>query len=206
MNLILKTNKQPIKNFTIFGERHSGTNYLQKWIEKCFEIPVTWKFGWKHFWTNNNKIIPNSENTLFIGIVRNPYDWMSAMYKNPYHIVLDKDTTFLKFLNHKIVSTGPHDTLLEEYDNIFTLREIKNQHLIQVMPKICDNYLLINYESFFSIDMIFDEIASSFELPKYKFLSNNFIQSNYVLSPLELDTINKNLKWTTENLLNYHML
>jgi len=204
MSIIIQTNKEPIKNFTIFAERHSGTNFLEKWIKNSFDIPIVWKYGWKHFWTHHTKTIPDSQNTLFIGIVRNPYDWMSAMYKNPYHISFNKDTTFLKFLNHKIVSTGPHDTLLEEYDNIFNLRETKNQHLLNITPNICENYLLLNYESLLNIDIIFNEIASNFKLPKYKFLSNNFIPSQYNLDLLELNTINHKLNWQTENYIGYN--
>ena len=38
-----------IKNFTIFGERCSGTNYVQQLILKNFDTEITWKYGWKHF-------------------------------------------------------------------------------------------------------------------------------------------------------------
>lgn len=206
MSLILKTNKQSIQNFTIFAERHCGTNFLEKWIKKSLNIPVTWKYGWKHFWTHHEKTIPYSNNTLFIGIVRNPYNWIPAMHKNPYHIILDPKITLLNFMNCKIMSIGNKtgNLLEQEYNDIFHLREIKNNHLLNTMPCICENYLLLNYESLFNINIIFDEIASNFELPKYEFCSNNFVQSSYALSGLELDDINKNLNWTTENLIGYH--
>ena len=207
MSLILKTNKHSIQNFTIFAERHCGTNFLEKWINKSLNIPVTWKYGWKHFWAHHEKTIPYSNNTLFIGIVRNPYNWIAAMYKNPYHIILKPKITLLNFMNCKIISidnkTG--DLLEQEYNNIFHLREIKNNHLLNTMPNICKNYLLLNYESLFHIDIIFDAIVSNFKLSQYSFFSNNFIQSHYTLGELEVDTINKNINWTTENLLNYEV-
>jgi hypothetical protein len=204
MSIILKTNKQLIKNFTIFAERHCGTKFLEKWIKNSFDIPLIWKYGWKHFWTHNNKIIPDSHNTLFIGMVRNPYNWIPAMYKKPYHIILEPKITLLNFINCKIISIGEKGHLLErEYTDIFSLREIKNQHLLNTMPCICENYLLLNYESLFNINIIFDEIASNFKLPKYEFYSNNLVQSRYILSALELDHINKNLNWQTENFIGY---
>ena len=38
-----------LKKFTIYGERCSGTNYLEKIINLNFDVNVTWEFGWKHF-------------------------------------------------------------------------------------------------------------------------------------------------------------
>ena len=38
-----------IKKFTIYGERCSGTNYLQNLVNDNFEIELTWEYGWKHF-------------------------------------------------------------------------------------------------------------------------------------------------------------
>ena len=38
-----------ITQFTIFGERCSGTNYLEECILNNFDINVTWKYGWKLF-------------------------------------------------------------------------------------------------------------------------------------------------------------
>jgi hypothetical protein len=204
MSILLKTNKQYINNFTIFAERHSGTNFLEKWIVKSFDIPSTWEFGWKHFWIHNTKKL-NSPNTLFIGVVRNPYDWLGAMYKIPYHIILKENSTFLDFMNTQIVSKGDGGKFLEEYRDIFSLRETKNQHLLYTMPKICDNYLLLNYENLFGIDVVFKEIVFSFSLQQYQFFANNFQKHQYVLSSLETKIINNNLNWSTENLLNYNI-
>lgn len=154
MSIILKTNKALIENFTIFAERHSGTNFLEKCIKNSFGIPVTWKYGWKHFWTHHNKTIPDSQNTLFIGMVRNPYSWIPAMYKKPYHIILKK-TTLLNFMNCKIISVGEKGRVLEqEYNDIFNLRETKDQHLLNIMPNICENYLLLNFENLFNNERI----------------------------------------------------
>ena len=38
-----------MQKFTIYGERHSGTNFLQKVICENFRLKITWDFGWKHF-------------------------------------------------------------------------------------------------------------------------------------------------------------
>lgn len=204
MSILLQTNKESINNFTIFAERHCGTNYLQKWIVKCFDISLTWKFGWKHFWTYHNKIIADSKNTLFIGIVRDPYDWIYAMYKKPYHISLPDDITFLEFLDHKIISKGNEGKILEEYNNIISLRNLKNQHLLYNMPVLCDNYLLINYENLFDIKNIFNSIKDTFNIKINSFYSNNYIINKYDINISELNLINNGLNWNIENLLNYY--
>jgi hypothetical protein len=36
-----------IKNYTIYGERASGTSFLEEAINYNFNIELTWDFGWK---------------------------------------------------------------------------------------------------------------------------------------------------------------
>jgi hypothetical protein len=38
-----------LKKYTIYGERCSGTNYLENIINMNFDVNVTWEYGWKHF-------------------------------------------------------------------------------------------------------------------------------------------------------------
>ena len=73
-----------ITRFTIYGERCSGTNYLQELIELNFDVETTWDYGWKHFFGFNDLL--NSDDTLFICIVRNPIDWINSLYKNKHHL------------------------------------------------------------------------------------------------------------------------
>jgi len=89
-----------ITKFTIFGERNSGTNYLQKIMLHNFDLKLTWEYGWKHWYIKDHhprgrantttdavgKIsIQSSSDTLVIFIVRNPIDWLRAIHNNPYH-------------------------------------------------------------------------------------------------------------------------
>jgi hypothetical protein len=74
-----------IKKYTIYGERCSGTNYLENLIDKNFDIKITWEFGWKHFFGFNDNQLKNSDDTLFICIVRNPVDWINSFYRELHH-------------------------------------------------------------------------------------------------------------------------
>jgi hypothetical protein len=96
-----------ITKFTIFGERNSGTNYLQKIMLHNFDLKLTWEYGWKHWYIKNldprpaantttdntaSTPIQNSKDTLVILIVRNPIDWLRAMHKFPHHAKANDST------------------------------------------------------------------------------------------------------------------
>ena len=94
-----------IKNFTIYGERCTGTNYLELLIEKNFGIPVTWDYGWKHYFGFSN--LSNSNQTLFLGIVRHPLDWLNSFWNQPHHVVYcAKEVKMLFFEKWSIYDNG----------------------------------------------------------------------------------------------------
>jgi hypothetical protein len=147
-----------MKEFTIYGERCSGTNYLEELILLNFEIDITWKYGWKHFF-GAKYVDFSSENTddiLFIGIFRNPYDWLYSFYKNPHHLhknMTQSLDTFLFYPIYSIVGDNPNSLefkkLIDENDrfkNIFELRKTKNNYLINVMKNKVKNFMSIRYE------------------------------------------------------------
>ena len=72
-----------INKYTIYGERNSGTNYLKQLMDKNFDVCFN-EINHKHFFWHND--LSNTDDILFIAIVRNPYDWLNSMYKTPYHI------------------------------------------------------------------------------------------------------------------------
>ena len=76
----------PIKKFTIYGERSSGTNFLEKSISINFDVNYTKEFGNKHFFCFDDCCKSYSDNTLFIGIIRNPVYWLNSFIQQPYHI------------------------------------------------------------------------------------------------------------------------
>ena len=73
-----------INKFVILGERCSGTNFLEEAITQNFDINYTTEYGNKHFFCFNN--YTNNENTLFIGIIRNPIYWLNSFSKELHHL------------------------------------------------------------------------------------------------------------------------
>jgi hypothetical protein len=144
-----------IKKVTIYGERCSGTNYLEQLLITNFDITLTWEYGWKHFFGFND--LSNSDDVLFIGIIRNIYDWINSFYRDQHHLPLELGGDLYKFLDSEFYSvyniTENNEIMQdrnlennERYKNIFELRHIKNKFLIESMPKLVKNYLLITYD------------------------------------------------------------
>ena len=144
---------ETIKKFTIYGERCSGTNYLEELIKTNFDVEVTWEYGWKHFFGFDD--LSNSNDTLFIGIVREQHKWLNSLYKTPHHLHPSLKHNVLPFLFGEFWSI--HDNGQENkcdrnmytkkrYNNIFEMRHTKIKFLIEDMPKKVKNYILIRYE------------------------------------------------------------
>ena len=133
---------------TIYGERCSGTTYLEELLKLNFEVTMTWDYGWKHFFGFND--LSNTDDVLFIGIIRNLPDWLNSFYKNPHHIPKELKNSVDDFLTRPFYSldTNPdvHLETKERYKNIYELRHVKNKFLIETMPKLVKNYCLITYD------------------------------------------------------------
>ena len=144
-----------MKRVTIYGERCSGTTYLEELIKLNFDVEITWNYGWKHFFGFND--LTNSEDVLFIGIIRNLEDWINSLYREKHHLTKNLTQNFDTFLTNEFYSITPDGSgsemlndrnieTNERYKNIFELRLVKNKFLINKMPKLVKNYCLITYD------------------------------------------------------------
>jgi len=143
-----------IKIFTIYGERCSGTNFIQKIMLDNFDIEHLQLWGWKHFFGHSD--LSGTDDVLFIGIVRNPVQWMASLKKHPHHLPIGRNKRWGSFLLDEWVSideaTG--NEIIEDrnwkdkkkYKDIFELRKLKNEYLLDRMPEMVSNYVLIRYE------------------------------------------------------------
>lgn len=158
---------QQITHFKIFGERCSGTYLLEDTITRNFEVTY-WhhsKYGHKHFFGDLN--LHGADNTLFICIVRHPIKWLNSLYRTPHHLPSKMCDNPENFLSHEVTawkynpprmkkfSRGNQAPELKEernpftgeiFKNIFELRHIKNKWMIEELPKLVKNHILIRYE------------------------------------------------------------
>lgn len=236
-----------IKKFIIYGERCSGTNFLENAILENFNIEISWEQGSKHFFCFNNYDKRNFDDTLYIGIIRNPIYWINSFSKELHHVpeinrknlhnflfnefysvndeieVLPKLQTVL--FNNKPQKAYRYSIMLEDlnyitnkkYKNIFELRKLKNEYLMNIMPTKVKNYVLINYEDLLNnYEGTLEFIKNKFNLlqkydnfkkiQKYKKSDTyNFIKQRQItLTPGTVDIIWKNLNVDQESKLGYN--
>ena len=156
-----------LKKYTIYGERCSGTNYLENIINMNFDVNITWEYGWKHFFGFQDDKLENSDDTLFICIVRNLPDWINSLYRNKHHLPLkykknmSDEEKIDEFLNKEFWSFNDNnknrDTTKEimedrniytkeRYKNIFELRHTKIKWMLEDLPNKVKNCIFIKYE------------------------------------------------------------
>lgn len=147
-----------ITKFTILGERCSGTNFLQHAIVQNFNLEITWQYGWKHFF--GFKSYANSDDCLFISIIRHPLDWINSFFNNPHHLAGSLRGNIHTFLNDPIFSVYESGKgkqgrdMLEDYHiyekrrykNLFELRYTKAEFQRVEIPKNVKNHIFIKYE------------------------------------------------------------
>ena len=180
------------RKFVILGERCSGTNFLEEALTQNFDITYTSEYGSKHFFCNNNYTTA-SEDTVFIGIVRNPIYWLNSFSKELYHIpsinkplrnflfnefysVFDEQQNKKPMMDFNIFSNNVSEPINpkdlnylngNKYKNIFEMRKLKNHYLMNIMPRKVKNYILINYESLlYNYDATLNTLQSKFDLVK----------------------------------------
>lgn len=164
-NVIMYNNlNNNLKYYTIYGERCSGTNYLENLMNLNFDIKLTTKYGKKHFFGFNEEL-NKSGDTLFICIVRDLKQWLNSFYKKPHKLIDINCHSVQNFLNNEIVSHKLNSISLngfedqgnelltdrniytgKRYKNIFELRHTKIKYMLDDLPYKVNNYIFIKYE------------------------------------------------------------
>lgn len=156
-----------IRKVQIFGERCSGTNYLDNLMHINFNVTTI-----KHHFFGHHKLL--NKNTkgsnlypkiLFICIVRNPVDWINSLYRQK-HLLPKELCTNDCFLNDKFYSVSTiidnvrkeyKENLIKDdlsiytgdkYENIFDLRYTKLKFIITHVKKIVKNFIFVRHEDF----------------------------------------------------------
>ena len=226
------------KSFVIYGERNSGTNYLETILTgqsyhissnmpafDCLvlnpsRIDMKCKYGHKHFFGFYDKEIQEADTSIvFIGIVRNPYDWIKALNNGIKHHIPPKNYPMLNFLSNQWYSID-HDPesptygneLLEDrdfetglrYENIFKIRSKKLRYLYHTMPTIAKNYEFIKYEDLCSDPWSFvTHLSLKYNIPLKMPILEPIIKDPYYFSCEIKQIIDDNIDWDIENEIGY---
>ena len=192
--------------FTIYGERCSGTNYLEQLMLENFDLQVVWDYDWKHFFGFYDfKHTAEEDDTLFIGIVRDPLHWLYSFYLNKHHLPKEnhslKNFLFNEFYsldNNALHKKDLNYLTNEKYKNIFELRKLKIDYLMNIMPIKVKNYILIRYED------LRDNNTKTLNLIKNKFkLMNKYTMYKNITYYKNYTNIEYK-KHSNEHLLNFN--
>lgn len=215
-----------IKNFTIFGERNSGTKYLQRVLQQNLDIPFTDEYGFKHWFVEGisprgkintttdlekKKSIFDSDETLFFVTVRNPFDWCGSMYETPYHIKEMKRDSLLSFISSKYISyeflppVNNRNTWIKKSEEPYyfieqskNLVELRNEKNNHFLnfKKTVKHFALIRQENL--IDDL-NEVLNNYFGKKLHKLENYRNPKKYYLTQKEKEFILKNLNNQIDN-------
>ena len=187
-----------IEKFTIYGERCSGTNYLENLIKLNFDAQITWQYGWKHFFGFQDEALKKSDDVLFVCIVRDLKSWINSFYRMKYHLPLlymqnlSREESVHKFLNEEFFSfndnNGNRDITKEimedrniytgkRYKNIFELRHTKIKYMVETLPFKVKNFLFIRYE----------DLTNNFENIMMQIRDKGLRVNNHIKFPLNTD-------------------
>lgn len=161
-----------IEFFQIYGERNSGTNYLDKILRSAVSLdanrvlgstpksknPHGHVFGFKHWFVDDQCLQQTSaENTLFVVVFRHPLFWIRSMIQRPYqaqrHVGLEPG----EFIRRQWYAEENGKEMMIERDplsgdrfsNIMALRVAKNQHFLALEDRV-ENFMLTRYEDLLS--------------------------------------------------------
>lgn len=100
-----------------YGERNSGTNFLETLLKVNFGITLTYT-EWKHS-------VPSTKDpdSIEFIIVRSLTNWLSSMYTIPYHLKeMDTFTDFLTLPQQVIEVEDKPEFMLDNNKTIFEIR------------------------------------------------------------------------------------
>jgi hypothetical protein len=154
-----------IDRIQIFGERCSGTNYIEHLLKQNLRfIKFIWPLGWKHSFCPPGA--EDADNCLFIVIHRNPLIWVRSLHQNPWHAAPQlRRLEFSDFIRHEWwciwdehAYKKPDDPVWgtemmeerspetgERFSNVLRMRTAKIKNWTALKGK-ARNYLCICYE------------------------------------------------------------
>lgn len=178
-----------ISQVQIFGERCSGTNYLAALVSNNFAgVELTTEFGWKHWFIRGHeprgrpnrstdrecvRSLADSDDTLFVVIHRDPFDWLRSLHRRPYHAPGHWNIPFSEFIRKPWFCAEPTranplwpesetgEYFIEEADNVVRLRTQKAEHFLG-LGSVVRNVVHLRYEDLAADPTLLAGVAERF--------------------------------------------
>jgi len=148
-----------LRQYTILGERNSGTHFLQYAMQFNFPL-LRYDRREKHFFgqeANRAVELADPHDTLFLCIVRDPVEWVDSLFKRLHHVPRENKTSIRAFLdnpwysvdetrNHEEITKDRHLVTGERYKDIFEMRCTKLWYMQKVLPALVPHVYFLRYE------------------------------------------------------------
>jgi hypothetical protein len=156
----------PLSTFKIYGERCSGTNFVETLIGSNFP---KFRRGRRYNWEKHNFVNPPYalDETLAVVVVRDVFDWLKSLHRSPHQVdYWYRDVDFSGFLRHEWSSTfngflipnqqdlnvrfkelmyERHPVTGERIENVVELRNLKLASQLKVR-KLYRNWVIVRFE------------------------------------------------------------
>ncbi len=172
--LALQANGLPVNSIYVFGERNSGTNYVNSLIMKncvsrnmrgLYNAQNKIDFGWKHGFPS---VTSGPDDVLAIAVYREPIAWLHSLCRAPWHTAPHlRKLSFSQFIRSEWMSViddegfgiAQDDPLWrgelmadrdpmsgQRFANAMRLRNAKNRGFASIDTRF-GNVLRVNYET-----------------------------------------------------------
>jgi len=151
----------PIEQMQVWGERCSGTNYVNVLTRKNTKCAMTRSMGWKHGFVQRNAI---PANTLLICSMRNSTSWIKSLFHKPWHATQEvQGASFSEFIRMPfdtrvdqvkyfpnsqvgdVIQQDRHPITGDAFETPFAMRAAKHEALLGLRARGC-NVVLVHFE------------------------------------------------------------
>ena len=196
-----------INEYTIYGERHSGTNLMQRSMDSFFPaVSFNERYGGKHWFGFSEEIYLRFSNHLFLCCTRNPYDWILSFYAYPHCIPIRNLQSLENFLFNEWISyDDPPDYRLPypwSYSDLDKARAIDTREILYDWNFETLNSGFRRFHNIFELRKVklrylfnLKNILKSYELIKYEDMLTSRdsimkkLENKYSLDPINGEAI-----------------
>lgn len=151
----------PIEHMQVWGERCSGTNYVNVLTRQNTKCNTTKSLGWKHGFVQQNAI---PRNTLVICSMRNSTSWIKSLFQKPWHATQEvQDASFSDFIRMPfetrvdqvkyfpkaqvgdVIQQDRHPITGAAFETPFAMRTAKHAAMLGLRERGC-NVVFVHFE------------------------------------------------------------
>lgn len=213
----------PIRLIRIKGERRAGVKYLMQLLNTALQAKVMAKVHTSVAWTTDEPETPvvDVDSTLLIIIAKNPYTWLTSLYRVP--TMITPSSSFGDFLTKPYSAYKPDtDEFFDTppngvYDSVVQMRKRKYSYHMQMSHKY-PHVMLLRYEDILvNYWPVLEDIRLTYAMERRVASSRASVPgttefSEYYLDDIaqlngyhqiHLNIVNHFLDWKFENQLGY---